>query len=503
MACPYRNAANPSSRRVHLDTLPAVRGPSRAIAVLEHHVGAPQSSHRAAVVGARAAVGLAGVIACTAFLVAVSADLTVALSVVMLAVVCASVLGYGPGIAAAVAAFAALNYFFARPIHSFAIDRTDDLIALVVFLVIAVVVATGVARLNRLRVASRLGEREARLRLAFTHRLMGGAEPATLLQTAVEELVDLFELARCDLTSDHGRFSATGPRSEIRAVQMREGERFCLDAGLGRDLSTGELNMMRASTASIASALEQIRLHAEARDAQLQSELARSRAGFLTAVTHDLRTPLATIKAGTRAVLDNSDTLGADDARKILEIANDESARLERLITNVLEITRVRSGAARPEPVTVSAADLVRVAGRRLRRDTAARAVSMDIAPDLPPLQVDPGMLEHVLVNLLENALRYSPPDTPIEIRAECVGNALELRIIDHGDGIAEADRGRIFEEFVRLDVPGAPQGTGLGLAIVKEFVELSGGHVRCEESPGGGATFVVTLPVETQGVSA
>ena len=191
----------------------------------------------------------------------------------------------------------------------------------------------------------------------------------------------------------------------------------------------------------------------------------------------------------------------AAERRKVVEVAHDESARLERIITNVLELTRVRGGALRPEPVPVDAADLVRVAVQRLHRLADHRTISIDFDPELPPVWVDPTMLEHVVVNLLENVLRYSPGDTPIEVCAvQVVGEQTmqtmqTVQIVDHGSGIGVEDRDRIFDEFVRLDRHRAPSGTGLGLAIVRAFVEANGGDVRCDDTPGGGATFVVTLP--------
>jgi len=183
-----------------------------------------------------------------------------------------------------------------------------------------------------------------------------------------------------------------------------------------------------------------------------------------------------------------------------LQVAHDEATRLERLVTNVLELTRIRAGGVSPQPVLVSVADLAGLATQRLQRVAGDRAVSVRIDADIAPIHVDPAMSEHVVVNLLENALLYSPPSAPVEIWAVPLGDMQELWVVDHGRGIPAEDRERIFEEFVRLDSKSAARGTGLGLAIVRSFVELNGGQVRCEETPGGGSTFVVRWPTTSGG---
>jgi two-component system sensor histidine kinase KdpD len=432
----------------------------------------------------------------TALLLLVRADLAIATSVSSLAVVCAAVFGYPSGFSAAITAFLTINFFFTEPLHSFTIARNDDLVSLLVSVATATIIGAGVARLNRLRVRASVGEREALLRLTFFNELVDGHEPSIALERAAEELVVLFDLAACTIRSDHAVYTATSDKPAIGRRRIGDSEgALGLDLELSRALDEHELRTLEALAASFGSALQRIRLDAQARESQLQGQLDRSRASFLTAVTHDLRTPLATIKAGTGALLARGTKLDDADRRRMIQVAHDESARLERLIAKVLELTRIRAGGLRPEPLDISAADMVRVAVRRLDTLVNNREILLDIDPGLPALWVDPAMLEHALVNLIENALRYSPAGTPIEIRAESKGNTLELRVIDHGDGVPPEERERIFEEFVRLDPRAESSGTGLGLAIVRAFVEAADGTVACEMTPGGGASFVLTLP--------
>jgi two-component system sensor histidine kinase KdpD len=448
---------------------------------------------------ARIAVGLALVVVSTTLLAGAGADLAAASPALMLAVVGASLLGYASGIAAALTCFAALNYFFTPPVHSFAIDRTDDLVALVICVAVAAIVGTGIARLNTLRAKARQSEREAELRLTFTNELVGGLEPGAVLDAAAHELVTLFDLVSCEIaTADGlGRARASGAPSGALTLAAED---VRLNLGLGRVLDRGELRTIEALAASFGTALERQRFDTEARERRVQSELDRSRAGFLTAVTHDLRTPLATIKAGTGALLLADGRVDDDHRRDVLQALYDETTRLERLITNVLELTRIRAG-VHPDPAAVSAADLVRAAMRRLDRVAGDRAIRLDIDPDLPALWGDPAMLESIVVNLVENALRHSSADKPIDISAEDRDCELLIRVVDHGEGIGIDQRDRVFEEFVRLDPGSSSSGTGLGLSIARAFAEGNGGRVWYEDTPGGGATFVMALPLDVREV--
>ena len=336
---------------------------------------------------------LAVVAAITATLTILNADLAVAVAVLLLVVFGGSLLGYAPGLVAALSGFAALNYYFTPPRHSFAVDRADDLVALLVFVMIAVLVATSEARLNMLRARER-----------------------------------------------------------------------------------------------------------DAQEQRIRGETDRSRARFLTAITHDLRTPLATIKASTGALLIPRSTLDEPGRHELLELSYGAAIRLERLVTNALEVGRIRAGELRPQRVALEAADLVRAAVERLGVPADGRTICLDINDDTPAMWVDPGMLERALANLLENALCHGGLDGGVDISAQAVPAGLEMRVADHGPGVPAADRERIFAEFIRLDDAGPVPGTGLGLAIVRALVETNGGRVWCEETPGGGATFAMVLPMVSGG---
>jgi two-component system sensor histidine kinase KdpD len=253
---------------------------------------------------------------------------------------------------------------------------------------------------------------------------------------------------------------------------------------------------MEGVAGAVATALELERVDAAAREQRVQGELDRSRAGFLMGITHDLRTPLATIKAATAALLADDSRLDATERRELLDDTYAEAARLEGLVSKVLEVTRIRAGALRPELVSVSAVDLVRLAVDRSGATLDGRTIDLDFDPELPDLRVDALFMEHVLVNLLENIAVHDPTGGAIGLRGGVRGPRFELRVIDHGPGIAEPDRERIFDEFTRVGTRTDGPGTGLGLAIVRALVLANQGAVRCDETPGGGATFVLDLPI-------
>jgi two-component system sensor histidine kinase KdpD len=233
-------------------------------------------------------------------------------------------------------------------------------------------------------------------------------------------------------------------------------------------------------------------------DAKLAAAINENRAAFLSAMTHNLRTPLASIKAAADTLQSPSASITDDTRAKLVRTVHDEADRLERLVTKVLDLSRVHAGVLEPHPEPTDIAELTRAAVRRLRHLGSRHDIRLVVDGDLLVVDVDPEMLELVLSSLLENALRFAPPASDITVLARPRGSGCEIRVVDHGPGVAPADRERIFEEFVRLDGP----GSGLGLAIARAFAEAQPGTLTYETTPGGGATFVVTVDTADVGVS-
>jgi len=230
-------------------------------------------------------------------------------------------------------------------------------------------------------------------------------------------------------------------------------------------------------------------------DARLDAAVNESRAGFLAAMTHNLRTPLASIKASVETLEDPTVTLDDRTRGQLLATAHEETERLERLVTKVLELSRIHAGAVEPRREPTDIGEITRGAVRRLRYLAARHRVRLSVDDDSVMAVVDPEMVELVLVVLLENALRVAPTGTDVSVDVVRLGAACEIRVADHGPGVAPEHREKIFEEFVRLE--GAPDstGSGLGLAIARALVVAHGGTIGVADTPGGGATFVVTFP--------
>jgi len=444
----------------------------------------------------RVLVAVGVVAASTAVLDAANADLTFAAIIFLLVVAGASVLGYTPGLVAAISCAAALTYYFTLPRHSFRIGEPDDLLALAAFVAVSLIVGATIARLNELRARAQVHAREASLRVTLTHELRRGLDVDVVLRRLAAELDALFNLSACTVTvgePDHAHEQAGDDvlvHSPPLLVRLTPSRPFQGD----------DLAVIRGLVGAVATTIELERLDAAAREQQLRSELDRSRAGLLTAMTHDLRTPLATIQAASAALLSSSARLDETERRELLEGTYAEATRLERLVDKVLEMGRIRSGALRPDPVATSPIELVHAATARRRTALQGRCIDLEFDDDLPAVDVDVLLMEHVLVNLLENAALHGASDRNIEVRGATHGDAVLLSVVDHGAGVPAPDREHIFDEYVRRHAPSDGAGTGLGLTIVRALVEAHGGSVWCEETAGGGATFVVQLPASGEG---
>jgi two-component system sensor histidine kinase KdpD len=443
-----------------------------------------------------AAVLLVGAVTGAGLLV--GADLTEAAIVLLVAVLLASLLGPWAGAAAAGSGFVALVYCFTQPSGNFSIERDDDLVALAAFLVTAALIGWVVTRLDGLRHTAERRAREAQIRLDLTNRLGGGDDPAMVAASAADAVVMLFGLSEC--TVSFGDAAATSRLAPAAAgdesFALRVGEVVVEGAGPARRLAPSDHAVLEALVAALAMTHDRQRLEGEARDARVAIEMSRSRAGFLSAVSHNLRTPLASIRAAASTLRAPEANLEPEDRREMLDTVIDETERLERLVTKTLDLSRIRAGGVEPELCIAEIGDLATAAVRRLRPLVHDRTIRVALDPDLPEICVDVGMVEEVFLDLLENALRFAPTGSEICVTADQVADDIEVRVADHGPGVPPDERERIFDEFARVDSRPDASGTGLGLAIVRAHVAAHGGRVWCEETPGGGATFGFTVPV-------
>jgi two-component system sensor histidine kinase KdpD len=440
-------------------------------------------------------------------------------------VVVALVGGFIPALLEAIAGSLLLNYYFIPPIHRFTIAETNNWLAIGVFVVVALRVSSVVDRAARWTKQAARASAESELLVTTAGSVLRGQQALPALLDRVREAfgmqsVSLLECAAAECgpggeltpaaSSKTSRIwgSATGWTAVATSgedpvttpgdadVEVPVTDRLSL-ALRGRPLPAADRRVLGAFAAYAAAALEQLRLAAEAEAAKPIAEADRMRTALLTAVSHDLRTPLASAKAAVTSLRSPDIHWSAADLDELLATADESLDRLARLVDNLLDMSRLQAGALSLFPRPVGMDEIV----ARCLDDLGprSRAVVVDIPEALPTVRVDPAILERVIVNLTENALRYSPPGKPPLLTASALGDRVELRVIDRGPGIPEKERDRMFVPFQRLGDTDNTTGVGLGLALSRGFTEAMGGTLTAEDTPGGGLTMVVSLPTAAQ----
>lgn len=261
---------------------------------------------------------------------------------------------------------------------------------------------------------------------------------------------------------------------------------------VGRVLPATDQRVLEAFAAHAVLVLERQRLREQAGQAAELREGNEIRTALLAAVSHDLRTPLASIKAAVSSLGADDVQWEREDEHALLETVADESDRLQRLIDNLLDMSRLQTGAVAPARRPVALDEVV----LRALDGVPATRVLVDVDERLPPVVTDPGLLERVVANVVENAVRHSPSGTPVTVQAASIGERVHLRVCDRGPGVPEADRERMFDAFQRLGDAPAGDGVGLGLAVARGLARAVGAGLEADTTPGGGLTMTVTLPV-------
>jgi len=401
--------------------------------------------------------------------------------------------GLGPALLAAVAGSLILNWFFTPPFGHFTIAETNNLLALVIFVVVAIAVSWVVDQAaRRTRQAAEAGA-DAQTLATVAGSVLRGARPLIAL---LEQLCETFALRSVTLLERGSVVADVGDEPCLRPADADVEVKVDDDLVLllrGRPLAASDRRVVEAFAAQAAVALRQERLTAAAAAAKPLAEADRMRTALLAAVSHDLRTPLASAKAAVASLRSGDVHFDDRDRAELLETADESLDRLHRLVSNLLDMSRLQAGALGVTLLTMGAEEVV----PRALDDVGpgGRAVVTHLPDHLPALLADPGLLERVLVNLVGNALRYSPPDRPPVITASAAGDRVELRVVDHGPGIPADRRDDVFLPFQRLGDRDNHTGVGLGLALARGLTEAMGGTLTPEETPGGGLTMVVSLP--------
>jgi two-component system sensor histidine kinase KdpD len=430
--------------------------------------------------------------------VAFGADVPLYLLVVVLT---SLVGGFYPALFAGVAASLLLNYYFVEPLHTFTIDEASNIIALAIFLIIATLVSHVVdLAARRSRQAARASA-EAETLSTFAGSLLRGEQALGALLDRVRETfaVDSASLLRNEGPDDWEIVASSGAEAPTRPAQAESVATVGDDLTLalrGRVLSAEDQHVLTAFAAHVAVAYRQRQLAAAARAIEPLAESDRQRTALLNAVSHDLRTPIAAAKAAISSLRDRDVSWNDADRGELLATAEQAMDRLAELITNLLDLSRLRADAL---PVLCARVGIDDIVARALEHVAAGRELVVDVAADLPEVVVDAGLLERVVANVVQNALRYTPPGVPVRLAGSAYGEFVELRVIDRGPGIPRAALEAVFEPFQRSDdAPSNGDGVGLGLAIARGLTEAMGGSVHAEETPGGGATVVIAVRAAT-----
>jgi two-component system, OmpR family, sensor histidine kinase KdpD len=412
--------------------------------------------------------------------------------------------GIAAGLVASVLSFLGLNFFFTPPRHTLRVDKLEDLVALGVFVAVSGFVATLLSAVLQQRTRADRREQEARLLHHFGNRLLAGRPVEEVLGEFADSVVRLFDLARCEvLVEATGSLvveerSADTVAASPTVIPMATGDRvvgqisFFPSASRG-SLSDEEVDVLRTFTAQIALAIEGGRLAEEARRAQVDAEASSMRAALFSSVTHDLRTPLASITASADNLSDPQARLSQTDRLELLSTIRHEGDRLNRLVGNLLHLARIRAGGLEPVKRSASVNDVIEGVIARLQPQLEERDVRLMVR-EVPEIPMDIDQVDQVVTNLIENAIRFSERGSPISVSTARWRDTVQVRIADQGVGIPSEERERVFEPFVRVD-GAAEGGSGLGLSIARALVRAHGGRIWIEGAPGGGTLVTFQLP--------
>jgi two-component system sensor histidine kinase KdpD len=479
----------------------------------------PWRSRRGGLSLGRRAVGfilaIVALPALTALLLAVDGDVSLStdiLAFLLLVVAVALVGGLLPAVLAAVGGFLLLNYFFTPPVLMFTVAERENLLALFAFLVVAVSLSTVVdMAARRTREASQAGAEAA---ILFT--LAGGVlRGSRSLPALLEQVRETFALKSVTLLERRPE-AVGGPdlehTNQAWTVVAGVGNPICLTPGdgdaevhvdesstlvlSGHRLAAQDRRVLEAFAAQATAAVRQERLEEAAATAGSLAEVDRLRTALLSAVSHDLRTPLASAKAAVGTLRMSDLPLNEDDRGELLATAEESLDRLSGLVENLLDMSRLQAGALALAIQPIDVADIISAAVTSLA--PAGAGVVIRVPDDIPEVQADPALLERAIANLVQNAVRHSAAVAPPQIAASAYGTTVEIRVIDCGPGVPETDWDQIFRPFQRLGDRDNTSGVGLGLALSRGLVEAMAGTLSPEGTPGGGLTMTISLPAVT-----
>ncbi len=454
-------------------------------------------------------------------------------------VVVAFFIGRGPAVLLAIISVLFFDVMFVSPRGTLAVSDTGYLITFAVMIVVGLAISTLASRIRQQAEMSRQRERRTAELYMMSREFAGSPAVDALAQIAERHIGSVFDATVTVLLPDDrvqlgiGVWVALSPADQQTLETERGVAQWSFEhrqeAGRGTNTLAGaralylpllgtrgtvgvvsvlphhadddrlhspdQLHLLETFVNQTALAIERAQLDKEAQAARAQMETEQLRNSLLSSVSHDLRTPLATIQGAASSLLDTGSVIDAGTRSELTQSIHDEAERLNRLVTNLLEMTRLQSGATQLKKEWLDIEEVIGSALRHMASQLNGRPLHMQLPADLPLAPFDGVLIEQVLINLIDNAEKYSPPGTPIDIAASASDAGLRISISDRGAGLATGDEQRVFERFYRADASHA--GAGLGLTICKGIIDAHGGRIQAFNRAGGGATFAFTLPIQ------
>ena len=449
-------------------------------------------------------------------------------------VVVATRYGRGPSVFAAILSVLAFDYFFVSPHFNFAPDDAGYIVTFVVMLLVTLTISNMTIRIKEQAETARERERRTTSLYEMSREFATNSSVDELAQIASRHIEDVFgsqvvillpdandelqlhgieqtssetmlqELGVARWVYDHGQAAGWGTQTmsdserlylPLLASEGKMGVLGVLPSQLRQPFKPDQLHLLETFTNQTALAIERARLTEEMGKTQLQIEAERMRSSLLSSVSHDIRTPLASIVGATTGLLRQKETLDAHTF-ELAQIAHQESERLSRWVRNLLQLTRLESGSVQVEKEWQPLEEVVGTTLLRLEEMLANHPLNPELPDELPLVPIDSDLIEHVLGNLLENAVNYTPNGSPIDLSAWIEGQDVIVEIADRGPGIPQGEEERIFDKFYRIH-PTDAGGVGLGLTICRAIIKAHGGRIWAANRPGGGSVFRFTLPLE------
>lgn len=444
--------------------------------------------------------------------------------------------GRGPSILASLLGVVIFDFFFVKPYYSFSVSDSQYLVTFVAMLTVGMVISNLTANVrSQAKVASHR-ERRATVLYAMSKDLATSQTEDEIVRTAVRHLYTEFsslnvilfpdangriiypsgqampeslhaaDLSVAQWVMDHNEIAGQGthtlPGAEAIYFPLSNEESVLgvlvlLPVNLRRVFLPEQQKLLDTFLRQIAQAITRVRLSEQARITQVDIEAERLRNSLLSSISHDLRTPLATIVGSASALVEEDSALKAEDKRELSRAIYDEAQRMSNLVNNILDMARFDAGAVTLNKQWYPLEEIIGTVLTHLQKRLAGRPVTVKLPPGIPMIYVDAVMIEQVLINLLENALRYTPEGSPLEIMGAASSVAVEISVADQGPGIPKGSENRLFEKFYRVQSEAAQSGVGLGLAICRAIVEAHGGSIQAQNRKAGGAVFSFMIPLD------